>query len=731
MTNAIKVILTVGFLLNITLNKVLGQSITQLSINGVNITLNRSSISDSVNHDFPFKQRVDVKKIKDGLYHIRVTIEPKEACSPGCIDLPILIDLKNKDEMEKIKKSFHWISNIKKAPDEIIAQHVFRSPCLILTLIKKSVAFIPDIHTISNNAPAPYYYDLHFDEKNIRINYGISNYSVVRHQYYKKANQVFPLSGKVDLAFYILVSPGVDPLTTLKATNHFLWKYFASTYTKSILPQTVTYKEYAKVGYNMALKNYWVNGPSEHQGGITLSTYYDENTKKYGGRYYKDDLWYHSWFNNIRTAYGLFYWGKESNNEDWQTKAISCVNLILSSPNDKGWFPTIYNSVKDDWVSSGQGGGKGLYHMPDNAWTALWVMRFNDEMHKVPGAEKFIYEFSKALLNTQNENGSFPARVDSKTHLADKVLQSSASSAMGTWYLEKMLLSNKVPPGEIAQYKKAIIRSLDFLKVNVLPDQRFEDFELYFSCSPKPIHYFDTSTYLYGQNTLSIQWCAEAYLNAYKLFKDTKFLKQGEYCLNILSLYQQIWNPPFINLYAFGGFGVQNTDAEWSDARQAQFAETYLNYYFITKNKEYLERAVHACRASFALMVIPQNKLICPANYQGTELNGESFPGTMAENYGHSGYNTRSYQSGFHWGTGSALTSAAILTNKLGEIYVGKDLVIGVDGIVVDKVSYTKRSMNIMTKRLGSSDIVIGVDSSLKNPTILVDNVNSGFTIKR
>jgi hypothetical protein len=589
--------------------------------------------------------------------------------------------------------------------------------------LKESVVFIPDVKEIYKNAPAAYYFDLHYDKKNIRINYGISNYSVVRHQYYKKNNQVFPLVGKVNLAFYILVSPSVDPLTTLKATNNFMWKYFASSYTKSILPQTLTYKEYAKVGYTMALKNFWVNGPYENQGGITLSTYYDENTKKYGGRYYKDDLWYHSWFNNIRTAYGLFNWGKKSNNRDWETKAISCVNLLLNSPNDKGWFPTIYNSVEDKWVSSGQGGGEGLYHMPDNAWTALWVMRFNDEMHKVPAADKFIYDFSKALLATQNEDGSFPARVNTKTHLADKVLQSSASSAMGTWYLENMLLSNKVPRRESDQYKKAVIHSLDFLSMNVLPDQRFEDFELYFSCSPKPMHYFDTTTYLYGQNTLSIQWCAEAFLNAYKLFKDIKYLKQGEYCLNILSLYQQVWNPPFINLYAFGGFGVQNTDAEWSDARQAQFAETYLNYYFITKNKEYLERAVYACRASFALMVIPENKLICPTNYQGTEINGNSLPGTMAENYGHSGYNTRSYQSGFHWGTGSALTTAAILTNKLGSIYVGKDMVIGVDGVVVDKVSYTNSSIDIITERLDGTDIVVRSDSSIMTNKILVDNV--------
>jgi len=51
----------------------------------------------------------------------------------------------------------------------------------------------------------------------------------------------------------------------------------------------------------------------------------------------------------------------------------------------------------------------------------------------------------------------------------------------------------------------------------------------------------------------------------------------------------------------------------------------------------------------------------------GTSFNGE-FTGAMAENFGHSGFNERSGQSGFHWGTGSALATAAIFKAKLGNI---------------------------------------------------------------
>jgi hypothetical protein len=263
-----------------------------------------------------------------------------------------------------------------------------------------------------------------------------------------------------------------------------------------------------------------------------------------------------------------------------------------------------------------------------------------------------------------------------------------------------MIIRKKLPPDVDLEARTAVMRSLTFLEDNILPNLCFQDYEVFFSCAPNKFNHFDSLTWQYPHNTLAIQWNAEAFLKAYRIFHREQDLKQGEYCLNILSLYQQVWCPPFIDFYAFGGFGVQNTDCEWSDARQAQFAETYLNFYLATGNQEYLQRSIAACRASFALMAIPENKAICPHNYEGTSINGE-YPGAMAENYGHSGTNKRSYQSGFHWGTGSALTTAAIFKSKLGDIYVDGSThnATGVDGIVVRKTQWGD-TIRLVTRRL-------------------------------
>ena len=148
-----------------------------------------------------------------------------------------------------------------------------------------------------------------------------------------------------------------------------------------------------------------------------------------------------------------------------------------------------------------------------------------------------------------------------------------------------------------------------------------------------------------------------------------------------------------------------NTDAEWNDARQAQFAETLANFYDFTGNPEYLERASAAARASFALMVIDENKDVAPRNYKGAERQFE-IHGGMAENYGHCGLDCRSGQSGFHWGTGSALCTSIILQNRYGDLYVDPklNLAVGINGIVVKKADFSKNKIVLSVDRMTNDD---------------------------
>jgi hypothetical protein len=142
---------------------------------------------------------------------------------------------------------------------------------------------------------------------------------------------------------------------------------------------------------------------------------------------------------------------------------------------------------------------------------------------------------------------------------------------------------------------------MDFVTREVRPRQRWFDFETFKSCARKKFDFYDRWSAQYPQNNLSTIQAASAYLALYQLTKDTKYLEQGTQTLDYLLLTQQVWNNPAFSPKLVGGFTTQNTDAEWSDAHQCYEAELLWNYYQVTGNQEYLERAVAAARSTFSV----------------------------------------------------------------------------------------------------------------------------------
>jgi hypothetical protein len=164
----------------------------------------------------------------------------------------------------------------------------------------------------------------------------------------------------------------------------------------------------------------------------------------------------------------------------------------------------------------------------------------------------------------------------------------------------------------------------------------------------------------------------------YKLTGKRQYKEYGCEIMDYLCLYQQVWSPRWLSRELFGGFGVQNTDAEWSDSRQGYFAVTLMNYYELTGEREYFERGVAALRAMFSLFESPES------------------PRT-AENYGHSGLDRPAGVTGLHWGTGSSVVSIHLITGKYGDAYV--DVTggwgVGIDGCRIPSVNVTGEAIGV------------------------------------
>jgi hypothetical protein len=204
----------------------------------------------------------------------------------------------------------------------------------------------------------------------------------------------------------------------------------------------------------------------------------------------------------------------------------------------------------------------------------------------------------------------------------------------------------------------------------VLPRQRWYDYETFLSCARKPYSFFDSWTAQYPQNNLSEIQAPEAMLALYQATQKREYLERGTQMLDYLLLTQQVWSNPHFTPRLLGGFTTQNTDAEWSDARQGYAAVVLADYYRATGEVEYLERAVAAARSTFA--VAPW------------------------ENWAHTGYpDEPGALTGFHWGTGSAMTTVELLQPELGDalvdLHAGRG--VGFDDCTIRDVTVKKDSI--------------------------------------
>jgi hypothetical protein len=323
------------------------------------------------------------------------------------------------------------------------------------------------------------------------------------------------------------------------------------------------------------------------------------------------------------------------------------------------------------------------------SWTAYQLLRWQRDVVADGRSLEFVRAYARGVRALQAADGGLPAYVDAQTFAPVTTVDTAALAAdlrahpgdngYVLWGVEKgwgtrrfvhsgedaatllcwAELARALPEGdpERAALVAAARASAEWLERNVFATAAWTDFEVYFSCSSKPLDFYDRRSGQGPQNTLCMHLAAAGLLALWELTREARHLALARRALARMSLYQQIWNPPFLNFHGFGGYGVMNTDGEWSDARQGQFADTHLDFHRAGGGEadEQLERAVAACRAGFATVFHPASAAWYPTGWDRRPV------GLAAENHGHSGYDQLNGVSSFDWGAGSALATAAYL----------------------------------------------------------------------
>lgn len=680
------------------------------------------------------------------------------------------------------KPDFAWIPTLRRKPEHVVADQIFRSPAAIVQKDNFALSLIPDLDSLSVNRPVPTCLDFQMEFGNLDapvLWYGFKPYKLDGHVYFRRAPELAKVfrDETLTIAFDILVSAGEQPRSAHRSAARHLWKRYGLPLVKNVEPQAATYNAYSKHACNFAFntggiyREFDIAGttvagtiassfasrkPPEILGTSALKASLSANKLLPVLHEITNNLvmtnpaindaaeillhlypapvppliMNQSWFCNLRTAYGFYSFGKRWNDRSVCSRANKMKELALASPVENGLWSSVcfFPDGKPLWYE----GTRAFecvhhYHIPDNSWTGVWMLNWycdieqdNRLLEKTSGLGDF-------LLAAQQANGSIPSWVkfrSGKTKVAN-TLRESAQTAAPAMFLAKLAAIT-----QDTKYLRSAEKAAGFIINNVMPDNKWWDYETFFSCSKKDRRMTDSGSGIHCMNNLCVFWTAELMRLLYEQTGKDEYLEAGLNALDLLCLWQQVWNAPYISVNTFGGFGVMNTDAEWNDARQSMFAETLAGYYELTGTPEYFERAVAALRSSFTLMLCPENKEVAPGNLG--RLRKKDY-GATYENYAHLGFDRRvpGYVM-FDWGSGGALAASARISLKYGDIYIDAktNAAFGIDLCSVQSVDITPASigLKITPQETASRENLIIVAAGVSGPakTLSINGRNFG-----
>lgn len=594
--------------------------------------------------------------------------------------------------------TFHWSPHLTPSDRHIVSDHVFRAPALICSNDRQILTIIPDLKA-RNNSPYRWFMDL--DAPRNKLSVGISNYRVAEHvMFHKKTVKL--KKGNVSISFYVMISDKKrDIRNPWRKPLAFMWNKYGKALAEKGEPLNGDITPYVNHTYNWAFKNWkdavWqefeLNG--KKVGAPTFIVHFSQSpnySKPATEREFRS-IWNQAWFNSLRSAQGVFRYARRTKDKELMKKALMTKELALSFPQKDGLFPgviaTEMHHVKVDghnvsrskgWKTKFFGNSNrnpytrdaktSPYHILDMSGTAYFMLTWYEELEKDQRLLDYAKKYGDKLITLQDKDGFFPGWIDMNTMKVLPVLNQSPETSKSVTFLLKLAEITKDP-----KYKVAALKAMDAVSGEIVQTGRWEDFETYWSCAKwwgDRVGQKVPRNNMYKQNNFSIFWTAEALLNAYELTKNKKYLELGQRTLDELLMTQALWQPSYMHVKVFGGFGVMNADGEWNDARQAVFAELIIRYGKLLKKKEYVDRGIAAMKASF-------NMMYCPENAQTKKQWEKVYPffnkkdyGFMMENYGHGGY-ADAHGGGigvftiYDWGNGTACEAYNRIIDRYGK----------------------------------------------------------------
>lgn len=553
----------------------------------------------------------------------------------------------------------------------------YKAPLALIQDGPMAIAVVPDLDAIDRADLARCNHAMRLDAPTRSISVGHAPGTMVSHCVYAPdRSRSWTAGSPVVNRHLLLVTASAAPRQAFRAAVRLHWNRFgrpAQPRTAGLQAGTgpelgglTTFDSWRNQVWDGFSRRAWLSVPLP--GGATGGAV---RMDRWGGA---PSVYLGSWFNSMRTAVGMALWARRAGRGDLLDLAGQTLALALHAPGRDGAFKCIAapGAAGVRWAA-GDGCGastEGGYLGFDMAWTGYWMLRWRAE--GLPGSGPVLDRLRALagfLVGHQEADGLLPTVFD-ESGACDRARSRLIHAEGGA--LALFLLELSAQDGD-DRWRSAALRCLGFIAREVMPSRTWYDFETFWSCSPRDAS-LDRATGQWPANNLALIPTAHAFLLAWRQTGDRTWLDLGLEALDYLLLSQQCWTNPLLEDLncpdmMHGGFTTQNSDAEWSDARQSQAGVVLLDYWQATGDVEFLERGIAALRAQF--------------------------PVSPAENWAHNGYGGKSGVSSFHWGTGSGLAGIELTTGLVGDVIVdvGARKAVGVDAIDVLACDIHERSI--------------------------------------
>lgn len=669
-------------------------------------TRERWSLSTSGDSELPATAAHLVQSAVSGAIHITSTDTPVE----GHVAHPMHSYLAYPQGQTKHEiKAYDVLASplLRPQADLVVGQRAMWSPAAQVQDGDVSVALIPDllVHRqpghFANMSRSRYFglaLDLDVANRQVdapQLGFGWRTTEGVYGYYYRDVGKT--PSQPVTLAYEIVLRAGAPEHSVISDVQWRLWQHIGRRYfEQSRLPQTQ--------GADQAFDEAWSHWASlydervvggQRQGAVRID------------REFPPDAMFMSWFNALRTSYGLYTQGRDLCDDELMAKGRATLDLLLSAPQEQGAFPTVagFRSRGFEWYASQKNfidqmpWGPTAYATFDMGWAAYWVLRWYQDLVPEPKALEFARSYGDFLLKQQLPSGAIPSWIAQGTFDILPYLRESAQTASSVMFLAELARVTDDP-----RYLAAAARAGHYVVAHHLRTQRWNDFEPYYSNSLKSEGAADPFSGQYTQNTLSMHFAALGFLTLYELTQDPEWLAQGQRAVDTYLQYQYVTPGLGLSLNAFGGFAVQNTDNEAVDARQSQFGITLLDYARQTGRSDYAQRGISAIRAGYSTMASPSAETLNPRYF-------DAYPvGRGPENYAHGTHDGPAGYTAFDWGQGSAAAGFAEARNRFGDVWVDgrHGTAYGIDHVHVESLS------------LGDGELSLELTSPSPNHSVLL-----------